>query len=405
MCQWARCSLNINRREFIKLLASVSVATAIPSGLIHAAEKILNPGPQTPVSLAGVNREAAPADLSSAIRLAAESATDFSWLSRGDSVLIKPVVNSGNRYPATTSPLGLAAMIALLKEKGAGRVVVSDMAGIAHVKLFSDELRGSTRKLMTSCGLAEAAVGTGAELYFPEEDGWGAFFEDGPAAGANWKTGIMMPKIVREVDHIILMPRCSRHALAGATLGMKAAVGYWRTDTRLEYHHDAASIQEKTAEANTVASLKEKQRLTLTVADRIQATFGPDQGFVVTPQTGLVMASQSLLAHDMVSLAWLLEARRTVPPEQKKIHRDPYTSQLIVDIANRWVVKLLGGMAQAASAEKLVRNDLESIWDDRVLRHAFQLLDGIPQIKFIEANSKVPAALKKKLVNMTIYPG
>ncbi|MEE9495706.1 MAG: hypothetical protein V3V39_04205, partial [Desulfobacterales bacterium] len=131
----------------------------------------------------------------------------------------------------------------------------------------------------------------------------------------------------------------------------------------------------------------------------------PDQGFVVAPQTGLVMASQSLLAHDMVSLAWLLEARSTVPPKEKKVHRDPYTSQFIVNIANRWVVKLLGDIAQAASAEKLVRNDLEAIWDDRVLRHAFQLLGGIPQIKFIEANSKVPAALKKKLLNMTTFPG
>ena len=88
----------------------------------------------------------------------------------------------------------------------------------------------------------------------------------------------MMPKIIREVDHVVLLPRCSRHALAGATLGMKAAVGYWRTDSRLEYHHDAATFHEKTAEANTVTSLKEKQRLTLTVADKIQATFGPDKG-------------------------------------------------------------------------------------------------------------------------------
>jgi uncharacterized protein (DUF362 family) len=404
-CELAQYGLNISRREFIKLLAAASAAAAVPSGRIQAAEKFLSPGPQAQVSLAGVNQETTQTDLLSAVRLAAESATDFSWLSRGDSVLIKPVVNSGNRYPATTNPLGLMAMIALLKEKGAKRVVVSDMAGIAHVKLLSDELRGSTRKLMKSCGVAQAAEGAGAELYFPEEEGWGAFFEDGPVSGVNWKAGIMMPKIVREVDHIILMPRCSRHALAGATLGMKAAVGYWRTDSRLEYHRDAASFQEKTAEANTVASLKEKQRLTLTVADKIQATFGPDQGFVVVPQTGLVMASQSLLAHDMVSLAWLLEARSTVPLKEKKAQRDPYTSQFIVNIANRWVVKLLGGMAQAVRAEKLVRNDLETIWEDRVLGHAFQLSGAIPRIKFIEANSGVPAALKKKLANTTTHPG
>ncbi|HNR51348.1 MAG TPA: DUF362 domain-containing protein, partial [Deltaproteobacteria bacterium] len=64
-----------------------------------------------------------------AIRACAEAATDFSWLSRGDAVFIKPVVNSGNPYPATTSPIAVAAMIELLREKGAGRVVVGDMSG------------------------------------------------------------------------------------------------------------------------------------------------------------------------------------------------------------------------------------------------------------------------------------
>ncbi len=74
------------------------------------------------------------------------------------------------------------------------------------------------------------------------------------------------------------MPRCARHVLAGSTLGLKAAVGYWRTDTRLEYHRDAATFQEKTAEGNTVQTLIQKQRLVLTAADKILTSFGPDQG-------------------------------------------------------------------------------------------------------------------------------
>jgi hypothetical protein len=185
---------------------------------------------------------------------------------------------------------------------------------------------------------------------------------------------------------------------------MKAAVGYWRTDSRLEYHHDAATLQEKTAEANTVSSLKKKQRLILTVADKVQATFGPDKGYVVAPDTGLIFASESLIAHDMISLAWLLESRRKVPEKQKKGRRDPYTSQFIVNVANRWVVNLLGGIAQAAGAEKLIRNDLETIWNDRVLIRAFQLAGGIPQLRLAEANSDVPANLKKRLTVMTATP-
>jgi uncharacterized protein (DUF362 family) len=377
----------------------------MPRELVRAAEKVLRSGFEAKVSLAGVTRGAPEAELLASVRQAAESATDFSWLSRANSVLIKPVVNSGNPYPATTSPAGLKAMIVLLKEKGAKRVVVSDMSGIEHVKLSPDNMRGSTRELMKSCGVAQAAEESGAELYFPEEQGWTAFFEDSPAPGSSWKSGIMMPKILREVDHVVLLPRCSRHPLAGATLGMKAAVGYWRTDSRLEYHQDAATFHEKTAEANTVASLKEKQRLTLTVADKVQATFGPDKGYVVAPNAGLIFASESLVAHDMISLAWLLQSRRIVPEEHKKGRRDPYTSQFIVNVANRWVVKLLSGMVQAVGAETLVRKNLETIWDDRALRRAFQLFGGVPQLKFIEANSGVPADLKRRLAAMTTIHG
>ena len=208
-----------------------------------------------------------------------------------------------------------------------------------------------------------------------------------------------------EVDHVVLLPRCSRHALAGATLGMKAAVGYWRTDSRLEYHHDAATFHEKTAEANTVTSLKEKQRLTLTVANKIQATFGPDKGYVVVPDIGLIFASESLVAHDMISLAWLLDSRLKVPAEQQKMYRDPYKSQFIVNLANRWVVNLLGGMVQATGAEKLLRNDLAAIWDDRVLKRAFELFGGVPRLRFIEANSGVPTELRRRLTTMTTIPG
>jgi uncharacterized protein (DUF362 family) len=356
------------------------------------------------VALSGVPRGIAEAGLKAAVRQAAEAATDFSWLSRGDTVLVKPVVNSGNPYPATTSPPGLNQVAALLKEKGARRVIVSDMAGIEHLKLTPESLSGSTRDLMKSCGLARAALEAGAELYFPEEDGWGAFFEDGPAPGSRWKSGIMMPKIIREVDHVVLLPRCGRHALAGATLGMKAAVGYWRTDSRLEYHHDAGSFHEKTADANTVESLTAKQRLTLTVADKVLATFGPDKGFVAAPETGLILASESLVAHDMLALAWLLETRRGVPEDEKQGRRDPNSSETIVGIANRWVVNRLGGIADALSAEPLARNDLSTIWDDRVLKRAFDIFGGKPALDLVEANAGIPAELKKRLAGMTSAP-
>ncbi len=394
----------IGRRDFMKIAAAASVAMALPAPDAKAALKLPESGPDTKVSLAGVPKGSPEETLAEAVRAVAESATDFSWLSKGDAVLIKPVLNSGNPYPATTNPTGIRAMVALLKEKGAGRVIVSDMSGVEHVRFTKDSLRGSSRQLMNNSGMAKAVEESGAEMYFPEEDGWDAFFEEGPVSGSNWKAGIMMPNIVREVDHIVLMPRCGRHILAGSTLGMKAAVGYWRFDSRLEYHHDAATFQEKTAEANTVPSLREKQRLVLTTATQALATFGPDEGYVTGPETGLIIGSDSIVAHDMVSLAWLLENRKLVPAEKKKGSKDPYQSQMIVSIGTRVVVRWLGGLGSALTVEKLTRNDIDTIWDDRVLNRAYWLWEGVPSVNLVEANGAVPGELRQELMNAVSAP-
>ncbi len=386
----------LSRRDFNKLTA---LGTAC--GALLPLSTSFGAGAKEVVGLSGVQKGA---DLKQAVKDAVLAADNLDWLVKGDSVLIKPVLNSGNKFPATTSPMAVAAMVELLRDKGAGRVVITDMSGIEHVKLSEDKLRGSSRSLMESSGIAAAAQEAGAELYFPEEDGWSAFHEEDPAHGRGWKNPVTMPNIVNEVDHIVLMPRCGRHLLAGSSLGMKAAVGWWRTDTRLEYHRDASTFQEKTAEANTVPSLMEKQRLVVTAADKIMATFGPDKGYVVEPETGLVIASRSLLAHDMTSLAWLLENRKIAPSNEKSSLKDPYTSQMSVTSFNRGVVMMLGGPKHAARAEKLVRNDFNNVMDDRVIRRAIEIVGGKPDIEFRNANDTVPADIVDQM-KKGITPG
>jgi hypothetical protein len=189
--------------------------------------------------------------------------------------------------------------------------------------------------------------------------------------------------------------------LAGSSLGLKAAVGYWRTDTRLEYHRDASTFQEKTADGNAVETLLKKQRLVLSAADKILTTFGPDKGLVLQPEIGLVIASESVVAHDMVSLAWLLENRLTVPSSEKEGFNDPYASQWMVSAANHWVVSKLGGLGQAFESERLIRNDINTIWDDRVLNRAYQVFGSIPVVILEAANDAVPQALKKRLAECT----
>lgn len=396
----------MNRREYLKVLAGLTALATTPGEDGRASEappenRAFAQGPQTRVVLAGVSRGASEQALKAAVRAGAEAATDFAWLSKGDAVFIKPALNSGNPYPATTSPIAIGAMVALLKDKGAGRVLVGDMAGILHVKLSRNALAGSSRRLMEASGMARAAQAAGAELHFFEEAGWEAFYEDSPGPGSHWTRGLMMPNILQKVDHIILLPRCARHSLAGSTLGLKAAVGYWRTDTRLEYHRDAATFQEKTAEGNTVATLRRKQRLVLSAAEKLLATFGPDDGHVIEPETGLVIASESVVAHDMVSLAWLLENRRTGLPVEGGALEDPYRSQVFVSIGNHWVVTKLDGVGSALASERLTRHDIHTIWDDRVLNRAYEVLGGVPLVTLTSANGGLPDALKQRLGAMT----
>ena len=192
----------MKRRDFLKIAAGASVLAVCPRTRSFAASQIpvkenkLTPGSPAKVCLSGIKKGAEENKIKLAVRSSAEAATDFSWLSKGDSIFIKPVVNSGNPYPATTSPIAIAAMVELLREKGAGRVIVGDMSGVQSVRFTSSSLSGSSRKLMESSGMAKVIQAAGAELHFFEESGWDSFYEDVPTTRAYWKRPLMMPNIL-----------------------------------------------------------------------------------------------------------------------------------------------------------------------------------------------------------------
>lgn len=402
-------AVRLSRRKFGALVAGATASLAIPRAAASAPETFepLAPmGKTAAAAIAGVPRGAGQPAVEAAVQQAALAATDFSWLSRGDRVLIKVVCNSGGAYPFTTDPIALRAMIRLLRERGAGKIVVADMSGVQAVRFGKDSLSGSSRALMQMNGLAQAAEAEGAEVQAFEEAGWDGFHEETPTETGNWSGGIMMPNVVDEVDHIVLLPRCGRHVLTGSTLGLKSAVGWWRHDSRLVYHHGGATLPQKTAEANHVPSLVGKQRLVLTSATRVLSTFGPDQGYVSEPETGIVVASPSIIAHDMLSLAWLLENIRLTPEADKNgFLSDPHQSATMVGLMNRMVVGFLGGGITRmldATAPPVTKH--QSIWDDRMLRRGFEVFGGVPDIEVEAANGELPPGLMETLGQATRRP-
>ena len=234
-----------------------------------------------------------------------EAATDFSWLSRGDRVLIKMALNSGNPYPATTDPWSVHCMVKLLKERGAGKIFVGDQSGFGTVQWTKDRKEGSSRQLAKTAGLLKVIEGSDAEPCFFEEYGWDAYQPAIPDGKHHWKKPIMIPAELDEIDHIIYLPRVSSHILAGKTLGLKLAVGFLRSDSRGEFHKGGKQFYAMYEEINYIPPIASKLRLIVSSGRSVLTLVGPNKGPTAKPDYGLVLASEDLLAHEILAYSWL----------------------------------------------------------------------------------------------------
>lgn len=375
--------MELHRRGFCQGLGAALIAGGLRRKRAGAQVKEKIPRLKQsvePVYAQGVPKGTSEEEIIQAVRRVAEAATDFSWLSRGDTVLLKPAGNSKNLYPGTTSPLAVRAIAGLLREKGAGRVILCDKAGVQSVFQTPDRVRGSTRQCFLNNGLHQAAVEAGAEVSYFEEGPYDSFLSESPPAGSHWKHGLWIPNLIQQADHIILLPRVSRHVLAGSTLGLKMAIGWLRDDSRLELHRDAASFYEKIAEIHYLSSIQKRLRLSLTVATKVLAAFGPDFGTVAEPEPGLVFASGSLLAHDMVALSWLLWCREHAT-EKSALGplRDPY--QTFPGALNRIFVGTIWGWSEMRNSQSFDPVEIHRVWEDPVLDRAMEIEGGAPRVE------------------------
>jgi uncharacterized protein (DUF362 family) len=397
------------RRDVLRASAAFAAAAVVGSaarpGVAPAAEppigRPLVARPGVRVALVGVPRDAALGTLTTAIRDAASAATDFSWLRPGDRVLLKVMCNSPNPYPATTHPVAVTAMAGLLRERGA-TVYVGDQSGVYFVYHTRTSQRGSTRANFTSNGLAPAAERSGATLACFEEAGYDAYFAADPPAGSHFNREIFLPQIVREVDHIIYLPRISKHILAGSTLALKGAVGWLREDSRHELHYDGATFLEKCADINGSREIRERLRLVLSVGTQLQTSFGPDNGHVATPDVGLVIASESIVDHDIASCAYLLEVSDQATPWTARL-TDPYPT--LSSLVNRVFVASVWGAGQFTGVESYDAPRLESPWSCRVLTRGCEIFGGRPeQLRVENINDSVPGTLMEAVTRRAAYP-
>ncbi len=283
----------------------------------------------------GISKQSPEAELAAAIKQTLLSATDsLAWLKAGQTVLLKPALNSPDPYPATTHPLAVKIVREEIEMRG-GKVIVGDQSGIGHV--MQDKtgvVYGDSAKCYAQSGMNAAG---GKFVAFEKEDWNNGFVKFSSNKTPSWPDGFYITKWIERVDHIVNLPRLSTHAQAGVTLGFKSLVGMLRQDSRQLFHANGPFYSffknlakgSQLAEANDgqklffekmteiYASVASRMRLTLFVGTSAQVTNGPDRysvqrdglkmlrAHVVAPEVGLIIAGTDPVAAEAGAIAFL----------------------------------------------------------------------------------------------------
>ena len=280
--------------------------------------------------------------------------TDMEWLGRGDSVFIKVASNSPQRHPAVTDPNAVEALVGFIYDRGAGIVYVGDQGGVEHVRLRKNGRKEATQSLMHLNGLLDAVARSKAALHCFDDQGWDGYFQPDLDFGNNWEGRLWLPDILREVDHIIYLPRLGAHVISGCTCGIKNGVGFLRDDSRLFLHQRGTTFHEKIAEINHVKEIREKLRFCLTLGKSAMVNYGPDHGERYDFDGCIALGSANLVDHDRLAstiLPWL--------DEQRKSMFDAFNPYRFADVWNRGVVLANWGIKAMADYETIAPHAIE----------------------------------------------
>ncbi|MEE9315733.1 MAG: DUF362 domain-containing protein [bacterium] len=277
-----------SRREFLKM-ASLLGTTVFLGNFFPLRAK-------TSAVLVGIARGDSIAD---SVRRAINLAGGLDFIKSGESVLIKPNVNSDDPHTGTTNPEVVLEVVNMVREKGAKRIIVADRSNPWW----------DTLKAMKKVGIYKAAVKGGAEVVVFSK---GDYVKVNPENSYHWPNGFRIPKLVKQVDHIISLPVAKTHIIADFTMGIKNWVGLIPPSDRKYLH-----LKKKDYFASMLSEIHLARKPSFLVMDatKVFVSGGPSHGDIARP--GLVMATSDLVANDVTGLA-LLKTLGTIEEIQKK---------------------------------------------------------------------------------------
>jgi uncharacterized protein (DUF362 family) len=223
--------------------------------------------------------------LREAIRRAVSLVGGLGFIRPGETVLLKPAVNSSRRYPATTDPETVWIVAELVKEVG-GQPFVADRTMFLH----------STETAFRETAITDAAAQAGIPCRFLEDDDSVPIHH--PLAEHWWGNTIRIYASAVRADHLINLCTPRTHFAGDFTMSMKNNVGVVNAVSRLPMHA-RSGLKDRLAEINLVT------RPSLIVMDGREGFTdgGPDAGDLARP--GFIAAGSDPVAIDAVGLAHL----------------------------------------------------------------------------------------------------
>ena len=228
-----------------------------------------------------VGRASAVGDLPGAVGRAVELAGGLEGrVSPGDKVLIKGQYNSPDRYPASSDPGFIRAVVGLLRDHGVRDITLGASSGLAWAP---------TSRVLENKKVPRLARDLGIRLVNFDDGEWVEVEIEG-----RYLNRVLVTAAAMEADRIIYLPHMKTHKLARFTLSLKFAVGLTEPESRRFLH--AGDLEEKVVEIN----LAVKPDLIIMDGRKCLVTGGPAHGR--RKKAGVVLASSDMVALDVEAL-------------------------------------------------------------------------------------------------------
>lgn len=217
-------------------------------------------------------------------------------IEKGDEILLKPNFNTADPPPGSNDPDFVKAVIELLYEHGAKKVVLGESA----------MLRLSTRNVLKETGMLNKAEESGAEVVIFDEGKWKKV-----ATGGTYLKNVSLPETALESKKVVYTCCMKTHRFTKFTFSLKLAVGFMKPSERIRLH--MRHLEEKIADLNLVVH----PHLIIMDGRKCFISGGPASGELRNP--GLVLASGDRIALD-------IEALRTVAAfDGSSLKNDPWS--------------------------------------------------------------------------------